>query len=241
MAPKMMMTTTICMLLVLAFATVASAEQSRVHEGETGTNFAVRKSFGGQPHILLGVGAREVTALRINVYGAGLYVGLKRAVPVWQQYLEGRFSKAGLVSNGTPDFSKLQNNAAARHFIVYGRFPKAMEMAFVRDSPAHRIVEAYEENWERLNLDRSKAGNGLTRFMEVIDHPISKGQRMVIRTNGNNLFITQPGVGTSKIKANHTFVTALWQVYFGNPCYQPSLRDELLSGLDRLHAVVEGS
>ncbi len=52
---------------------------------------------------------------------------------------------------------------------------------------------------------------------------------------GNTVFITQPGAGTTKINAKHTFVTALWQVYFGNPCAQPTLRDQLLSGLERLH------
>ncbi len=60
---------------------------------------------------------------------------------------------------------------------------------------------------------------------------------MVIRTNGNTVWVTMPQKGTTKIAGNRTFVTALWQIYFGNPCIQREIRDGMLSGLDRLHKI----
>ena len=142
---KAMMASVFVLGMVLLAGTTW-AEQATVTEPETNTTFPVRKSYGGAPHILVGVGAREATALKINVYGAGLYVGIKRAVPAWQTYLTGRFAKAGLVTGGQPDFARLTRSAAARHFMVYGRFPKTIEMEFVRDAPGHKFVEAYNEN-----------------------------------------------------------------------------------------------
>ena len=84
-------------------------------------------------------------------------------------------------------------------------------------------------------MDRSKAGAALTQFMDAVNHDVKTGQHLIIRTVGNTIWVTSPAIGTKRIKGNHTFVTALWQVYFGNPCYQTSLRDGLLSGLERLH------
>ena len=84
----------------LLMANAASAEQ--VREDETGTSFPLKKSFGGVPHILVGVGAREAMGT-INVYGGAMYIGEKAGVAAWQSYLTGRFAKAGLVTNGNPD------------------------------------------------------------------------------------------------------------------------------------------
>jgi hypothetical protein len=231
----------VVILIGLGFSTLARAEESTMREPETGTSFKVRQAFGGVEHILVGVGAREVTAFKINVYGAGMYVGVKQAPTVWQTYLEGRFAKAGLVTAGRPDFAKLQKSSASYHFMIYGRFPKAVQMEFVRDAGATKFLEAYEENWDRLKVDRAKAGEPLKRFMEVINHPVSKGDRMTIRTSGNTIWVTTPGVGTQQIKGNPYFVTTLWRIYFANPCPQRALRDGFLSRLDRLHALAGGA
>ncbi len=229
------MTAVLLATTVLLVSVTGWAEQTTLHEEETNTTFQIRKSFGGTPHVLIGAGAREVTAFKVNVYGGGLYVGIKRASIAWHSYLTGRFAKAGLVPNGQPDFSKINRHATARHFIVYGRFPKAIEMIFVRDAPPEKIVEAYEDNWERLSVDREKAGTALTEFMSAVNTRVQKGQHMVVRTTGQTIWVQTPAGGTTKIKGNRTFVTALWQVYFGNPCPQPGLRDDMLAGLDRLH------
>lgn len=226
---------------MICVASDARAEASNMREPETGTSFQVRRNLGGVDHVLVGVGAREVTALKINVYGAGMYVGIKRGVSVWQSYLSGRFAKAGLVSAGQPDFTKLKNASAAYHFMIYGRFPKAVDMEFVRNADADKFVEAYNENWDRLKVDRSKAGAPLTQFMEAINHSASKGDHMMIRTSGSNIWLSLPGGGTKHIKGNAYFVTALWRIYFANPCPQRGLREGLLSKLDRLHALASGS
>lgn len=229
-------TGTLALCLVLVSAEVR-AEQASMTEAETGTTFKVRRTLGGVEHVLVGVGAREVTALRINVYGAGMYVGVKGAAQAWQAYLVGRFTKAGLVSGGQPDFEKLRTASSAHHFMIYGRFPKAVDMEFVRNADAHKFIEAYDENWERLKVDRAKAGEPLKQFMEAINRPASKGDHMMIRTSGTNIWLTLPGGGSKHIKGNAYFVTSLWRIYYANPCPQRDLRKGFLTNLDRLHKI----
>ncbi len=209
-------------------------------EEETHTTFQIQKNIGGIPHLLIGTGAREATALRINVYGGGFYVGMPHGSKVWGQYLTGRFAKGGLVSNGQPDLAKLKTHRLLRHFVVYGNFPKAIDMAFVRDVRDDQVRGAYEESWDRVGLDRAAAGDALNQFMAAVNHPMSKGQRMMIRTVGNNIVVQMPS-GTAKIKGNRVFVRAIWQIWFGEPALQAPLRDGMLSNIDRLHKAYSGS
>jgi len=220
----------------LLVAVGAFGEQGTVTENETNTTFQVRKNFGGTPYILVGVGAREALGT-INVYGGGMYLGEKQAVAAWQAYLTGRFAKAGLVNNGQPDFAKIGTSAAGRHFMVYGRMPRCIDMSFVRDVRADQVSEAYEEAWERLSLDRAAAGEALNQFMAAVNYPVGNGQHMLIRTVGNTIFVDMPGHAT-KVAGNRTLVTALWQNYFGARPLQRPLRDGLMSKLSNLHALV---
>lgn len=216
---------------VLLVAGPARAEQ--VTEQHTKTAFDVERSIGGQQFLLVGTGARRAAGM-INVYGAGMYVGVQQAVPAWQSYLTGRFAKAGLVTDGRPDFAKLARSAEGRHFIVYGRMPKAIDMAFVRDVTAEQVTGAYNESWDRVRLDRAAAGEALEQFMAAINGPAANGSRMMIMTSGNSISVTTAR-GNTRIAGNRTLVTAIWQIWFGNPCLQAPLRDGMLSGLERLH------
>lgn len=218
-------------LAVLLSAGAARAEQAT--EPHTKTTFAVERNVGGAPHLLVGTGARRAAGM-INVYGAGFYVGIKQAIPAWQAYLTGRFAKAGLVSGGNPDFGRLTKSAEARHFAVYGQFPKAIEMAFVRNVSAEQVTGAYNESWDRVRLDRAAAGEALTQFMAAVDGPMNSGQRMMIRTTGNRIWVTTPR-GTTAIAGNRALVVAIWKIWFGNPALQAPLRDGMLSDLERLH------
>jgi len=211
-----------------------------VTESETNTTFQVTKNFGGIPHTLVGVGAREATALKINVYGAGMYVGSKAATKAWQGYMEGRFAKAGLVTDGNPDLAKIGRHATGRHFIVYGRVPRGRGMDFTRDVRADQVTGAYEESWERVRLDRAAAGDALTEFMAAVNHPVGDGQTMIIRTVGNRVFVNMPGQSAVRINANRALTVALWKVYFGNPPLQVPLRDGMLSMLRNVHALFAG-
>ena len=57
-----------------------------VTESETGKTFDVHKSFGGQDHTLIGVGAREAYGA-FNVYAAGMYVQTDSGTRSWQRFL----------------------------------------------------------------------------------------------------------------------------------------------------------
>lgn len=221
----------------LLLATTASAET--VTEEETSTTFQKVKNFGGQPHILTGTGAREAMGT-INVYGAGMYVNQKQAARAWGQYLESRFAKANLVSNGTPNFSKIGHSRQGRHFMVYGRMGRAIEMAFTRDVRADQISEAYNDSWDRVNLDRSAAGTALEQFMAAVNHPVGDGQRMTIRTAGNNIWVNMPS-GNTRIQGNRAMIIGIWKIWFGDPALQTRLRNGLMSMLSNVHQIFTAS
>ncbi len=223
-------------LVSLLMSSVALAEQSKITESETNTTFQVRKNFGGVPHVIVGVGAREAMGM-INVYGGAMYVGVKAGVKTWQSYLTGRFMKAGLVSNGQPDLAKIATSPVGRHFLVYGRMPRAIVMSFVRDVRADQVSEAYEDAWDRTKLDRNAAGEALTKFMAAVNHPVKSGQKMTVRTVGNTIFVNMTGANT-KVAGNRALVTAIWKNYFGNPPLQRQLRDGMMSKMGFLHNLV---
>jgi hypothetical protein len=222
----------VCLLTAYA----ALAEQGTMREDETGATLQLRKSFGGVPHILVGVGAREAMG-SINVYGAGMYLGEEAATKAWQAYLADRFAKAGLVANGQPDLAKISKSAEGRHFMVYGQMPRCIELHFVRDVRADQISGAWEEGWGRTGLDRAAAGEALTQFMAAVNHPVKSGQVMITRTVGNTIFVDMPGA-SSKVQGNRALVTAIWKNYFGERPLQRPLRDGMMSKLANLHALV---
>jgi hypothetical protein len=229
----------ICALLVtLSFAANAWAQPRTVEERHSDATFQVQKNFGGSSHVLVGVGARRAMGM-ITVYGAAMYVGVDQGKAAWESYLSGRFAKAGLVESGQPNFNRLRRSAEGRHFLVYGRMPRAIEMAFARDVRADQIANAYDESWERVGLDRAAAGQALTQFMAAVNHSVQKGQRMVIRTAGNNIWVTMPQ-GTTRIQGNAALVRAIWSIWFGDPALQRPLRDGMMSNLENLHNLRTG-
>ena len=224
-------------LSCLLIGAYALGEAGTVREDETGTTFQVRKSFGGVPHILVGVGAREALGT-INVYGGGMYIGEKAGVKAWQAYITGRFAKAGLAPNGQPDLAKIVTSPQGRHFMIYGRMPRCIDMSFVRDVRVDQISEAYEDAWERTKLDRNAAGEALTKFMAAVNHPVGNGQHMIVRTVGNNIWVQMPGQGTTKVVGNRHLTVALWANYFGGRPLQRPLRTALMSKISNLHGLV---
>lgn len=223
-------------LACLLTASVALGEEGTVREDETGTSFPVQKNVGGAPYVLVGVGAREAMG-SINVYGAGMYVGREAGIKAWQSYVTDRFAKAGLVANGQPDLAKISKAPEGRHFMAYASMPRYIEMHFVRDVRADQIAEVYEEAWKRTKIDRTAAGDALTKFMEAVNHPMASGKVMSVRSVGNTIFVDVGGVAT-KVDGNRALVTAIWKNYFGEPCLQRPLRDGLMSKLSNLAALV---
>jgi len=223
-------------LCVLAMASIANAEQ--VTERHTDATFDVERTIGGQNYILVGTGARRAAGM-INVYGAGMYVGANAGSKAWNAYLTGRFAKAGLVEGGTPNFEKIGHHATGRHYIVYGRFPRAIDMAFTRDVSAEQIQGAYEESWDRVQLDRAAAGEALGQFMAAVNRPVSSGQRMMLRTQGNTISVNVAGNNTN-IQGNRALVIAIWKIWFGNPPLQRPLRDGMLYLLQNIHRRATG-
>jgi hypothetical protein len=227
---------TILGTFLLCLVSAASARAETVTEAETNSAFETPRNIGGASYVLTGVAAREAAGT-INVYGAAMYVETRAASKAWGGYVADRFAKAGLMNGDAPNFQKIGTSAEGRHFMVYGNMGRAIELAFVREVQAEQIQGAYNESWDRVRLDRAAAGDALTQFMAAVNHPMRSGQRMMIRSSGNNIFVTMPGQAETRIAGNRAMTIALWKVYFGDPPLQRQLRDGLMSMLQNVHAL----
>lgn len=216
----------------------AEGEQTTVMERMTATTFEIHREISGEPHVLIGVGARRAGQM-LNIYGAGLYVGEEGAVEAWRGRLPA-LAKLGRDDEGELDYEKIAEAAEARRFAILDRFPRAIELAFVRDVTADHLKSDFQRGWDVVGLDREAAGEALPRFMKAVDLPVDRGERVLIRTTPNQeIHITTPD-GEARIEGNRALITSLWEMWVGNPCLQPSLRRGLLSLLRNVNELVGG-
>ena len=111
-------------VLVAGLAVLAvPARAQDVKEPRTGVSFAVKQDG----MTLFGVGVRTKTFLKVKVYAAGFYVA-DAALAGPLAVHRGR--------TGTPQFYR---------DLVWGDFPKAIVMKFVRDTTAAQIRDAFYE------------------------------------------------------------------------------------------------
>lgn len=215
----------------------AAAEPATLTNAETGVTFQVRRRIGGEPHVLVGTGVRRAAGL-VKVYGAGMYVGTAGAARAWRAYLSGRFAEAGLLAApGRPDFDRLRASPQLRHFMVYGHFPRAFDMAFVRDVSAAEARDAFTKGLRIGRVDRDAVGEPYDRLVAALGRPIKRGQHVLIRSRGTTIWVTWGGGDETRIDGSRALVIGLWRVYFGEPCLQRPLRQGLLSHVEHVHAL----
>ena len=188
-------------VLVAGLAMLAvPARAQDVKEPRTGVIFPVKQDG----MTLLGVGVRTKTFLKVKVYAAGFYVA-DAALAGPLAVHRGR--------TGTPQFYR---------DLVWGDFPKAIVMKFVRDTTAAQIRDAFYEalpSVDRARLDLFASHFGTPR----------NGQTVVLRwAPGGVLETTAAGEAKPPI-ADKAFAAAVFGIWLGEKPIQEDIKRDLVS------------
>lgn len=203
-----------------------------VVEPVTKRSFPTTQRFEQREYQLIGVGSRRALGF-ITIFGAGLYLESNQAREVWQTYRRGRF--APFIKTDGLDITKLRQARALRHFMVYGNFPKALVLEFVKNTTAGQCDREYREGFGRYleDLEAPRDSAAIERFLADVSRPMSVGDKTVFRTTGHRLFVTSPEGKTRRLESRR-LVHAFWSMYFGREPMQVSLRQSLLARIELL-------
>ena len=185
---------------ILAAALAASAGAQEVKEARTGVSFPVKRDG----MTLLGVGVRTKTFLKVKVYAAGLYVA------------DSALSGPLAVHRGHTD------TPAFHRDLVWGDFPKAIVMTFVRNTTASQIRDAFYEALPTIDHAR------LDLFASHFGTP-GKGQTVVVRWAPGGVIET---IAAGEVKppiADKAFAGAVFGIWLGEKPIQEDLKHDLVS------------
>ena len=171
-----------------------------VKEPRTGVTFPVKEG----DMTLLGVGVRTKTFLKVKVYAAGFYVA--------DAALAGPLA-AHRGRTGT---------AAFYRDLVWGDFPKAIVMKFVRDTTASQIRDAFYEalpGVDRARLDLFASHFGTPR----------NGQTVVVRWRPGGVIETTAAGEVKPPIADKAFAAAVFGIWLGEKPIQEDLKRDLVS------------
>jgi hypothetical protein len=197
----MKLVTVAAIVLVAGLAVLAvPARAQDVKEPRTGVSFPVKQDG----MTLLGVGVRTKTFLKVKVYAAGFYVA-DAALAGPLAVHRGR--------TGTPAFYR---------DLVWGDFPKAIVMKFVRDTTAAQIRDAFYEalpSVDRARLDLFASHFGTPR----------NGQTVVVRWAPGGVIETTAAGEVKPPIADKAFAAAVFGIWLGEKPIQEDLKRDLVS------------
>ena len=186
-------------LLLLPLA-ATSAFADTVTEPKTGVAFDTHRG----DMTLAGLGLRTKTFLKVKVYAIGLYVA-DSAVP-------GLKAKAS-----SPDLYK---------DLVWGDFPKELQLKLVRDLSASQMQEAIHEALQAQNADKARTEAFIAYFGDI-----KVGQEYVLRwTPGGTLETVAVGQPKPPI-ADKNFAAAVFSIWLGATPIQGDIKAGLVSRL----------
>ena len=193
-------------VLVAGLAMLAvPARAQDVKEPRTGVSFPVKQDG----MTLLGVGVRTKTFLKVKVYAAGFYVA-DAALAGPLAVHRGR--------TGTPQFYR---------DLVWGDFPKAIVMKFVRDTTAAQIRDAFYEALP--GVDRGR----LDLFASHFGTP-RNGQTVVVRWGSGGVIETTAAGEVKSPIADKAFAAAVFGIWLGEKPIQEDLKRDLVSGAPQI-------
>jgi len=190
----------VALLAALAGALAVPVPAQEVKEPRTGVSFPVKHDG----MTLLGVGVRTKTFLKVKVYAAGFYVA-DAALAGPLAVHRGR--------TGTPAFYR---------DLVWGDFPKAIVMKFVRDTTASQIRDAFYEalpSIDRARLDLFSSHFGTPR----------NGQTVVVRWGLGGVVETTSAGEVKPPIADKAFAAAVFGIWLGEKPIQEDLKRDLVS------------
>jgi hypothetical protein len=187
-------------LLAAALFVSTPAFAETVTEPKTGVAF---ESHRGDLS-LAGLGLRTKTFLKVKVYVIGLYVA--------DSALPGLKAKAG-----SPELYKE---------LVWGDFPKELQLKLVRDLSAAQMQEAIREALTLQNADKARTDAFISYFGDI-----KIGQEYVLRWRpGGTLETTAVGQAKPPI-ADKNFAAAVFSIWLGATPIQEDVKLGLVSRL----------
>ena len=187
-------------LLTLALLLPAFAAAESVTEPKSGTAFEVKRG----DLTLTGVGLRTKTMLKVKVYAIGLYVA--------DSALPGLKAKAS-----SPELHKE---------LVWGDFPKELQLKLVRDVTAAQMQEAIREALAAQGADKARTDAFIANFGDI-----KTGQDYVLRwAPGGTLETIAAGQNKPSI-ADKNFAAAVFAIWLGDQPIQEDVKAGLVSRL----------
>jgi|GEM_PF-600884 len=195
----------IALMVVSCALTVSPVGAADIVEEDTGTGFpqSIALEAGGKTFDLVatGVGLREATFLKVNVYAAASYVAV--------------------------GFDGGKHPAEA---LVAADMPKRIVMKFVRDVGADDVSKAYREGLEKNAKNEMKAfAEDLDAFLGFFSKDVKVGDTMTITyVPGIGLSATHNDRSLEAI-ADPGLARAVWAIWFGKKPVSKNLRRDMLS------------
>ena len=201
------------------------AQAQSIKEPSSGVKFDVSKSFLGRPATCIGVGIRKAFVV-VKVYAAGLYIDDATGKPSFQKLLEG--------AGGNID--SLRNSPQLYNWLVQQDFGKAMEWVFTRDLEKGKMKSTIKESLERElgDLNAPDLKEHADKFLEAVDVPLKKWQRMVIMQRSGFELLAQLDGKTIVQVRNKKIAQAIWRIYLGKNPVQKDLKKNLVANIENL-------
>lgn len=225
----------------LAAAGLAAAAQEAaqepvpmVKESETGIAFAQRLEApageGKRTLELLGVGAREKTILKVNVYALGLYVDAAAATPLLQR------------AAGRLERKKALKDAGFQAVLLRDDVAKSLRWVMARDVGAADVAEAFRDSLEprvqrmaRTAEEKAAATAALATLRGWFDAgELQEGTELLFHWEpGAKLHVLVGGVAKGTI-VHPVLCAALFDVYVGADPISSGAKKAILAGAWRL-------
>ena len=187
-------------LVLAAMLVPAGVSAETVTEPKSGTSFDVKRGDLS----LAGIGLRTKTMLKVKVYAIGLYVA--------DSALPGLKAKAA-----SPDVYKE---------LVWGDFPKELQLKLVRDVSAAQMQEAIREALSAQGADKARTDAFIANFGDI-----KTGQDYVLRwVPGGTLETIAVGQNKPAI-ADKNFAAAVFAIWLGDNPIQEDVKLGLVSRL----------
>lgn len=216
-------------------AAPAAPKPEMVKEPETGILFA---SFLQAPlgerrvrQDLLGVGVREKTIFKVNVYAMGLYVDLAGALPVLKQAV------------GTRTLKEVKKDKAFHDAFLQDDFGKTLRWVMARDVGGEDIAEAFRDSLEprikAAKLDaaqRQSAETAVRTLRGYFTTELTEGTELIFHWEpGGRLHVLVAGAPKGVI-TNLALCRALFDVYLGADPISSTAKTRFLEGAySRIH------
>jgi len=210
-------------------AAVAQEKPAMVKEPETGILFpSFLQAPQGEKSVrqdLLGLGAREKTIFKINVYAMGLYVDLAAALPVLKKAV------------GEKTLKQAKKDKAFHAAFLNDDFGKTLRWVMARDVDGADIAEAFQDSLEprikaaKLDAEQRAAAEAAVRTLRAyFTSELTEGTELVFHWETGGRFHTTVGGVKNGVITNLALCRAMFDIYLGADPISSTAKTRFLEG-----------